>query len=83
MWLDNATMQKDVLLHFYTEMRPKHEEIILLSRSIAFFVVYLHLWKPLRLPGKSYKLQQKEKRLLQKMQILPEFILHNATIIAL
>ena len=39
---DHATMQQqDVLLHFwfYTEMRPKYEEIILLSSSRAFFGV--------------------------------------------
>ena len=39
-WHDHATMQQNVLLHFwvifYTKMRPKYEEIILLSSSRAF-----------------------------------------------
>ena len=43
---DYATIQQGVLMHFWvifnTKMRPKYEEIILLSSSKAFIVVYLH-----------------------------------------
>ena len=41
-WHDHATMQQDVLLHFWvifdTEMRPKYEEVILLSSSRVFLL---------------------------------------------
>ena len=61
---DHATMQQDVLLHFwmifYTEIRPKCEEIILLSSSRpfnclppCFSCICLTLWKTVRLPGKK------------------------------
>ena len=35
-WHDHATMQQDVLLHFYIEIRLKYEKKNLLSRSRAF-----------------------------------------------
>jgi hypothetical protein len=64
---DHATMQQDVLLHFWAMLLYWNQAEIWSDYSVvqlsSFFIVYLYtslLWTTVRLPGKSYKMQQKE-----------------------
>ena len=76
-WHDHATMQQDVLLHFwvifYIEFRLKYEKNILLSSSRAFSLSTptfhcLSLWKTVRLHGK--KLQNATKIFFKSLLFL-------------
>ena len=51
------------LVIFYYEMRPKYEEIILLSRSRV-----LPLWKAVRIPGKKVQNATMRNLLTEKYQ---------------